>query len=62
MAETAQPSPAPTPSAIPKLENESTPAVSSPLNPDAAASRTRTREQREKKAVALSHGTVLCFR
>lgn len=34
-----------------RIEDEHIPAVSSPLNPDAAASRTRTREQREKKAV-----------
>jgi COMPASS component BRE2 len=52
MAETPQlpnSSAAPLPAA--RIEDEHIPAVSSPLNPDAAASRTRTREQREKKAV-----------
>ncbi|KAL2038746.1 hypothetical protein N7G274_008504 [Stereocaulon virgatum] len=33
-----------------RVEDANTPVVSSPLNPDAAASRVRTREQREKKA------------
>ena len=35
---------------IKHLEEEHLPVNPSPLNPDAAASRTRTREQREKKA------------
>lgn len=35
-----------------RVEEANTPVVSSPLNPDAAASRVRTREQREKKAVS----------
>lgn len=35
-----------------RVEDANTPIVSSPLNPDAAASRVRTREQREKKAVS----------
>lgn len=58
MTETTPPPASPTPSVIPQkrplnLDDEQhAPAVSSPLNPDAAASKTRRlppREQREKK-------------
>ena len=53
MADSQQP-PSSTPLAVnqTRVEDANTPIVSSPLNPDAAASRVRTREQREKKAVS----------
>lgn len=54
MAEAQQPPAVTVPSALPtaRLEDEHLPAVSSPLNPDAAASRTR----REKKATFKARG------
>ncbi|KAF6221703.1 hypothetical protein HO133_001671 [Letharia lupina] len=54
MAEAQQPPPVTAPTALPtaRLEDEHLPAVSSPLNPDAAASRTR----REKKATFKARG------
>ena len=51
MAENQLPSSNPAAINQTRLEDANTPIVSSPLNPDAAASRVRTREQREKKAV-----------
>lgn len=54
MAEAQQSPQVTAPSALPtaRLEDEHLPAVSSPLNPDAAASRTR----REKKATFKARG------
>ena len=49
MAEPSSIAPA-IPTGVGRIEDEHTPAIPSPLNPDAATSRTRTREQREKKA------------
>ena len=54
MAEIQQPPPITAPPALPttRIEDEHLPAVSSPLNPDAATSRTR----REKKASFKARG------
>lgn len=38
------------------MDDKHTPAVASPLNPDLNVSRTRTRDQREKKATFKARG------
>ena len=60
MADLAVPpcNPIPTSLSLNRIEDEHVPAVSSPLNPNATASQTRTREQREKKAVSI-HGALI---